>query len=422
MQKLIILGGNPETKQLVECANNLGIFSIVIDPNSKAPAKEIASKSYDIDGFDIEKIAKVAKSEQVDGVLVGVADILVRPYYELCQKLNLPCYASKEAIEYLTSKDNFNQICKSHDIETIPSFEYEAVKREDFKEFPLVLKPVDNGGGVGIRICEKKEDFEKSYKRALDASKKKIVLIERWMECDDMFSHYTIQNGTIYLSVVADRITRQLRQDSTPVCILARYPSKYIDEYINSIDQKVRKMIQDLNIKDGILNIQFFKERDHFFAYDPGFRLQGEGMHFYLKDICGFDHRKMLIEFALSGRFGKQSIQDQNDPFFHGKRAYTIWLMLKSGRIGEIKGIEEIKKEETIIHIVQRFYKGDEVKEEYLGTERQVFSRIYIVTDTKEEAIQTVEKIRQKVHVYDENNQEMILDFYDSYIKEITDE
>ena len=44
------------------------------------------------------------------------------------------------------------------------------------------------------------------------------------------------------------------------------------------------------------------------------------------------------------------------------------------------------------------------------------------MVDKKEEAIKTVEKIKQKVHVYDENNKEMILDFYDTFFKEIKDE
>ena len=32
-KKLLILGGNPETCVLVDTANNLGIYTIVIDPN-----------------------------------------------------------------------------------------------------------------------------------------------------------------------------------------------------------------------------------------------------------------------------------------------------------------------------------------------------------------------------------------------------
>lgn len=421
MKKLIILGGNPETKQLVEYANNLGIFTIVIDPNPNSPAKEIASKSYNIDGFDIENIVKVAKEEKVDGVLVGVADILVKPYYEICKKLNFPCYATKEAIEYLTNKAGFNELCKKFNINTIPSFTYEEVKSEDFNEFPIVIKPVDNGGGVGIEVCEKKEDFEKMYQEALKASKRKIVLIEKFMNCDDFFAYYTIQDGKIYLSVVGDRITKQITKDSTPVCILAKYPSKHINEYIKKVDEKIKKMIKSLNIKNGILNIQFFKENDKFFAYDPGFRLQGEGMHFYLKEICGFDHREMLIKFALTGKFG-ESIEKLNDPFLYNKRAYTIWLLVDKGKIKKIEGIEEIKKEKPIIHIVQRFYEGDEVRESFLGTEKQVFCRIYVVVDSKEEAVDIVKKIKEKVHVYDKDGREMILDFFNTYIKEIENE
>ena len=74
-KKIIILGGNPETGVLVEVANNMGLHTIVIDPNPNAPAKKFAKETYDIDGFDIDGIVKVAQDNEVDGVLVGVADI-----------------------------------------------------------------------------------------------------------------------------------------------------------------------------------------------------------------------------------------------------------------------------------------------------------------------------------------------------------
>ena len=50
-KKLLILGGNPETGVLVEIANTLGIYTIVIDPNSKSPAKQFAKKHYNIEVF-----------------------------------------------------------------------------------------------------------------------------------------------------------------------------------------------------------------------------------------------------------------------------------------------------------------------------------------------------------------------------------
>ena len=37
-KSLLILGGNAETGALVQVANNLGILTIVVDPNPEAPA------------------------------------------------------------------------------------------------------------------------------------------------------------------------------------------------------------------------------------------------------------------------------------------------------------------------------------------------------------------------------------------------
>jgi len=96
--------------------------------------------------------------------------------------------------------------------------------------------------------------------------------------------------------------------------------------------------------------------------------------------------------------------------------------LVDKGKIEKIEGIEEIKKEKPIIHIVQRFYEGDEVRESFLGTEKQVFCRIYVVVDSKEEAVDIVKKIKEKVHVYDKDGREMILDFFNTYIKEIENE
>ncbi len=111
-KRLMILGGNPETKVLVDIANKMGIHTIVVDPNPNAPAKTIAMESYEYDGFDIEPIVNLAKNKKVDGVLVGVADILVAPYQAICEKLNLPCYATQDIIKAFCSKDGFKIACE----------------------------------------------------------------------------------------------------------------------------------------------------------------------------------------------------------------------------------------------------------------------------------------------------------------------
>ncbi len=416
-KKLIILGGNPETGVLVNSANDLGIYTIVIDPNPEAPAKRYAQKHYNIDGFDIPKLIKAAKTENVDGVLVGVADILVPPYLELCSALNLPCYASSKIIEALSSKDGFLKVCKEYGMEGIPSFALdEHFHQTDLEKikYPVLVKPVDNGGGVGMSICKNENELKIGVKKALHNSRKKVFLTERCMDCDDMVAYYTFKDGAIYLSAIADRITTKKQGKSSPVCIASVYPSKHRDRYYENIHPLMCNLLKGIGVQNGVLAIQYFVEGDQFYAYDPGFRLQGEAMHIYIDDLNGFDHRKMLINFALTGSMGVDDLSDRNDFLFGGKHCCTLWVLLKDGLIGNISGINSLKKDPAVIFVMQRFNEGDTVSKDMVGNERQVLARIYIVSDTRADLIQKIDEIKSKLSVTDEQGKDMIIDLLDT--------
>ena len=416
-KKLIILGGNPETGVLVETANEMGIYTVVIDPNPDAPAKQFALKHYNIDGFDIPNLVKVAKSEAVDGVLVGVADILVPPYLQLCEVLNLPCYASKSIIDAFSSKDGFIDACKSYGIQNIPTYNLDKnFSRKDVEkiQYPVMVKPVDNGGGVGMSICHNENELRHGVEKAIHNSRAKRFIVERYMNTDDMVAYYTFQDGEIYLSAIADRITTKKQGEASPVCIASVYPSKHTIRYYDNVHPKMCELFKGLSIENGVLAIQYFVEGEQFYAYDPGFRLQGEAMHIYMDAINKFDHRKMLINFALKGSMGIMDIDDRNDYLFGGRHACTLWVLLKDGVIKKIIGINSLKNDPSIIYIMQRFNEGDTVTKDMVGNEKQVLARIYIVCDSRGELIQKIDEIKQGLLVTDEHGDDMIIDLLDT--------
>ena len=94
-RKLLILGANPETIPLVQVANAMGIKTLVTSNRPDDAAKKYAWKSCDVDGMDVPGLIALAREEAVDGVLVGVADILVPAYCKVCDALNLHCYATQ---------------------------------------------------------------------------------------------------------------------------------------------------------------------------------------------------------------------------------------------------------------------------------------------------------------------------------------
>lgn len=413
MKKLIILGGNPETAVLVDVANSMGIHTIVVDPNPNAPAKKHAAETHDIDGFDVDGIVQLAKDRDVDAVLVGVADILVKPYREICEKLGLHCYATEEAVEAFCSKDGFKRYCHEYNIQDIPGIYLDItnIEKPENLDYPLMIKPVDSGGGVGMKICRDDKDYNESVKTALQFSKKEVVLVEKYMECDDMAAYYTFKDGVPYISALSDRFTTKKQGDASPVCIAAVYPSKHAELFVEQVHPKLCELFKALKMKDGILNIQFFVEDGVIYAYDPGYRLQGEAPHLHIEHFNGFDHREMLVNYAFTGVMGDDDFAEKNDYMFKGKNACTIWILLTGGEIGSIEGMQEIKDDENVIYVLERFKEGDTVQKEWLGTEKQVYSRIYVVADSILEINDKINAFKNLLEVKDTNGENMILEW-----------
>ena len=391
-----------------------GLRTIVVDPYPDAPAKRHAARSHDVDVKDVESIDAIIAEEDISGVLVGVADPIIKYYSQICARHGFPCYASDNIVDALTSKSNFTQACSEYGIATTPRYGLDLLSpaRSGAISFPVIIKPVDCGAGVGIAVCHGPDDFREGLAQARNASPRKEVIIERFMMCDDMFAYYTFIDGVAYLSAAADRHKTARQPASSPVCIGAEYPSRHLDRFVERMHPKIVEMGRGLGIRNGVLNIQFFVDGEDFYAYDPGFRLQGEAPHIYLKHFNGFDHRLMLLDYAMHGRMFPGAFAAVNDFRLRGWLATTVWVLLKPGTVGRIEGIDRIRAHSAVLSVLQRFREGDVVAPAMAGTERQVFARIYTAARNPAQAAENVRFITENLRVRDAHDEDMILDMY----------
>lgn len=412
-KKLLILGGNPETIPLVEIANSMGIKTIVASARHTDPAKTYAWKAYDFEGLDAGAAIKIASDENVDGVLVGVADILVPMYCKVCEALDLPCYATQQIVDVFAFKDVFKSTCERYGVHGIPEYYLDAeMKREDLDKivYPVMIKPVDNGGGVGMTVAYNEEELVVGVKKALDASYKKRFIVEKYMLCDDMGMYYTFKDGYCSASCIYDRYTTDEQPGLSRVCLGGTYPSKHLGEYFKRVHPNVLRLFKEIGIKNGVLMLSAFYESGEFYVYDTGFRLQGEAPHILMKAIQGFDQREMLIRFALTGSEGSINLETDDDTCLRGKWASTLWFLLKEGHIAKIEGFEEIQNDKRIVANIQRLHENDDVLPEWIGNEKQVLTRLYIVCDSKEELAECLREYQAKVKVMDESGNNMVLE------------
>lgn len=415
-KKLLILGGNPETSSLVEIANNMGIQTIVSSARHTDPAKQIAWKAYDVDGMDVPGLVALAREEKVNGVLVGVADILVPAYCKVCEALALPCYATQNIIDVFSFKDIFKTTCERYGVHGIPEFYLDAdMKREDLDKitYPVMVKPVDNGGGVGMTVAYNEEELKKGVKIALENSNKKRFIVEKYMQCDDMGMYYTFKDGYCSASCIYDRYTTNEQPGLSRVCLGGTYPSKHLNEYFERMHPNALRLFKEIGIKNGVLMLSGFYENGEFYVYDTGFRLQGEAPHMLMKAIHGFDQREMLIRFALTGSEGDMNLEIDDDPYLRGMWAATLWFLLKPGKIEKIIGLNNTDKDKKVVANIQRLHEGDVVLPEWIGNEKQVLTRIYLVCNSKWELADTLKYYMNTVKVLDEAGNNMLLQGFD---------
>lgn len=415
-KKLLILGANPETIPLVQIANEMGVKTIVTSNVPTDAAKQYAWKACDVDGMDVPGLIALAREEKVDGVLVGVADILVPIYCKVCAALDLPCYATQEIVDVFSYKDVFKATCERYGVHGIPEYYLDSnLNPEDIEKikFPVMVKPVDGYSGLGMTVVNDPNGLKEAVEKALSFSKKKRFIVERYMQCEDAGMYYTFKDGDCSASCIYDRYTTDEQPGLSRVCLGGTYPSKHLKEYFERMHDNAVRMFKEIGIKNGVLMLSGFYEDGEFYVYDTGFRLQGEAPHLLMKAIHGFDQREMLIRFALTGSEGDFKLLDVDDTNLRGKFAATVWFLLKKGQIKEIHGLNDLDKDSRVVANVQRLHEGDIVLPEWIGTEKQVLTRLYLVCNSKEELKCAIKEYQDKVKVYDINDNLMQLKGFD---------
>ncbi len=409
MKKVLIMGANPETVSLIKKAKKMGIYTIVTDNNPDAYAKKFADQAENVNAVDVDGLVQLAKYNQVDGVLVGVAEALLPAYCEVCRRLDMPCYSTADVFETMVRKDYFKDKCREYGVPTIREYSL-----EDEIEFPVIVKPVDSCSSKGIRVCKNRQELEEAVGYALNFSKSGKYLIEEYMTGDEVISYYVMQDGNPIFVGMCDRYTYKPGGDlvQLPNCYI--FPSRYIRSYLENSDQAVKNMIKGLGLKNGSIFFQCFADKNGIIrTYEPGYRLNGAQEHLVLSKVSGIDAKELYINLALTGRVSEKDLEKLAVPD-HKELCCKLSPLVKTGKISRIEGLEEIEKLPGVVSVNPSYEDGNTV--DGLGTLKQIICRFFIVSNDKRELIGTINEIYRLLKVYDENNSDMLIGYFDTDI------
>ena len=417
-KKLLLLAGNPVgTDDIIKYAKEHGVYTIVTDylPKEKSLGKQFADEYWDISTADVEGLKKRITENRIDGVFSGVSEFNMLKAMDLCHQLNLPFYCNKDQWDLIENKESFRNLCEKFDVPCPKTYFTGGEVPEKVLntiQYPVIVKPVDSCSSIGITICRNEESLKEAVQIALYNSEKGRIIIEEFFEGEEFTAHYIIVNGEVSLASVDNRVPVAVHPGSVTTIPVARvYPSSFIREYIEQVNDRMIDLCGSLGMKAGVLFVQglYNQKLNRFSIFEAGLRCAGEAAYRIIERVNGNNFMNLLVDYTLLGRVENYSVE-RDDPFLKGKTCCVTSFVSKGGTVGRIIGYEEaLKSVPSVVSSECRYHEGDVTPDG--NTLRQIMLRFVLVCDSKEQMIHDVEKINQTVIVLNDKGEDMCLRF-----------
>lgn len=410
-KKLLILGGTRISCDIVNQAQKMGLYVCVADYNTKdkSPCKQICDEDFLVSCTDVDAVVELIHREKIDGVITGFSDMLLPYYASICQKSGCYCYGNKQLFDILTDKIAYKKLCRKYGIPVIEDYQ---VNEDNISSlnivYPVLFKPSDDSGSRGLRICNDKDTLLKTIMEYKESGKDKY-LVERYVDTDEVMVHIVVENGNCHLASVANRHVKHINGNSyIPALVGFTMPSSILSSYNRITFPKVKNMLKDLGVQNGLLFMQCKIIDGICCVFDIGYRLTGSLEYHIIEKMCGYSSLKMLIHFALTGSMLYKENIDIN-PFLK-KIGFSVVKQVSIGTIGKINGVNKVLALPFITNVFEAHKVSEEIKPQALGTLQQVQYRIHGVVDNEDDLNEAISEIDNILYVESIEGKSMFLE------------
>ena len=271
-----------------------------------------------------------------------------------------------------------------------------------FRHLPVIVKPVDRAGSIGITVAYTEEELVNACRIARDASPTGEIIIEKYMEgCVKFDVYYLLVDGTAYLLGSNDTMMCPPQKGHEILQSAWIFPSKRQADFIKRYQEQITKFFKSLDMKDGYITMSAFRdEKDCFYIFESGFRLSGELSFEYTKHAYGIDYLDNLISYALSGSMGMFKLPE--------KRNVTPLLVINHfAKDGEVKSCSGLS-EETDSYWTYDYLKKIRVLKNTNGNGISKIAMSFIPVYALESALKSNMEINATLDVCNENDESLI--------------
>ena len=331
MKKLLVANRGEIAIRVMKTAQKMGIKTVAVYSTADRNALHVkyADEAVCIGGAASsesylrgDKIIEVCKELGVDAVHPGYGFLSENSAFaEECERNNIIFIGPKsKAIEMMGSKLAAKEAVKLYDIPMVPGIDHAITDIDEAKRsalevgFPILIKASAGGGGKGMRVVEREEDFESQMDRAISEA------IAAFGDGSVFIEKYVTKPRHIEIQIMADSHGNVLYLFERE-CSIQRRHQKVVEEAPSSIlTPAKRKEMGEAAVKVaracdylGAGTVEFLMDdKYNFYFLEMNTRLQVE--HPVTEMISGFD----LVELQIRVARGEELTMKQEDLVIQG--------------------------------------------------------------------------------------------------------
>ena len=264
-----------------------------------AVCAEIADKFYPISILEKEEIEMICRQESIDGICTIASDTASPTVAFVAERLGLPGNSYTAA-----QKANDKILMRESLLQT--AVECPRFKRIDNLEnaismdwtYPVIVKPCDRSGSLGVCIIKGKEELSEGVQIALNCSFKHEAIVEEYIDGREVSVEFISFHGVHYPLTVTDKVTT-----GAPHFVELEHhqPANLSKETYDRLFTTTRIALEALGITDGASHTEYrITNQGDVFLIELGARMGGDFIGSDLVRLStGYDFVKGVIQVAL---------------------------------------------------------------------------------------------------------------------------
>lgn len=364
MKKLLIIGASILQLPCIKRAKELGYHVGVADYDENAVGISYADEYFNASTIDIEEIKKVAKKFKPDGIMTLATDMPMRSVAAATEELGLFGISYETAVK-ATDKGEMIKAFKEYGVECpwfyIVQNEEQLNSFMDNLNYPCIIKPIDNAGSRGVILVNNHHELKKSYDYSKSHSRSGDVIIEEYMNGNEVSVEVICINGESHILAVTDKLTT-----GAPYFVEMGHSqqSQLSFSDIEKIKRLTKEAVRAIGIQNGPAHVELMLTDRGPKMVELGARLGGDCITSHLVPLStGID----MIEAAI--RLSCNEVPNISPKFQKGSAIRYI-PTTTYGKLKQIKGLDDVIKIEGIKEIVITKQEGDYITEINASNER----------------------------------------------------